>query len=109
MITQNSDISYTNDPWIRENTISDITYMSNLLSGSTDSIISSKLNSELDTTIIAGNTGITISLLQGGLIADQNDIILAGKLLNEENETVTGEPTTSINERKAKRLDCKRK
>lgn len=105
-MSQNPDISYANDPWIRNNTIADIAYMSDTLSGTIDPDIIAKLNSELDATIIEDNTDILAALLN---IADPIENSDSANLLNEENQVVTGEDPTMVNTYKAKRFHCKKK
>ena len=99
----------SSDQWIRDNTIADVEYMSNLLSGSTDANIKKRLNDELDTTVSSGNLLITAALLSSSTVLDTPELIAsAAKLLDDENQEDNKEDLTEVNENKYPRINCKK-
>lgn len=96
---QSSAFSYV-DSWIRNNTISDIDYLSKLLSGNTG-IDTTRINTELDNTLVQGDPLTTQAMLIGSIPAyTSTDIITAASLLDAD--------TTWDNKNNAKALKCKR-
>jgi hypothetical protein len=104
--TLDKNIFYS-DKWFVKNGLLDIAYMSDILNGPTiEASLKTRLNNELNATIIDDNTGTLYALLNWSAITNA----LSGAiLLNLENKTDSGEPTQdTINKRKALRLHCKR-
>lgn len=98
----------SSDQWIRDNTIADVEYMSNLLSGSTDANIKKRLNDELDTTVSSGNLLVAQELIKGDKLDKAKDIADAAKLLDDENQEDNKEDLTEVNENKYPRINCKK-
>jgi hypothetical protein len=107
-LTQNPAILLTTNQWIRDNTIADIEYMSNLLSGATAPALIATLNAELDTTVSSGDTLVAQALISGGALNTPSLIASGAILLDEENQTDTSETQTDVNKNKSKRQQCKK-
>lgn len=106
--------TFYSDPWFVKNTLFDVKYMSDLLAGmssngaTVSTALQSKLNAELDTTIASNNTGTLLALLDKPSTIPSIHWGDAAEYLNKENQTDISENTDTINQRKSKRLECKK-